>query len=454
LRNARFPFAPQRRYRLGSPLDHRPSRRGPSEDSGVVRPAAPPHGGDHGPLWRLRGDPGTQPRSCAGAHWVAPDPHGVSTPTGFRQERRSRTGFPDGGPPFAFAPLQRSIAALPHRPAGRTGRSDDASSPGLSCPTTHDGTADPLPVAGGRSHSPTPRAASEVSSPPSRRPPPPLPTRRARRSVHGLHPPRPSPHTDGCPSRSPCPRDVDASGSPPPMGSGGTRPASGLRSRCRARSAHALADARADALLGFSPPGRSPSPSGPSLWSRGLPLRATRCDVHGPHAPWGLTERRGRLVPLGTAGPPGVCRLATVAASRESRVRGAGSWIHLTARARSKRREPILAPSPPARPGFRPARRRRLGTLTREISAISSTGLSPSVAALSRAFDYRLTWYRDLGLAGPGSHGRDPRPASLSGLARRYPGEPAMLASSILTPDPVPCWPGTGERHRVLGGES
>jgi hypothetical protein len=30
------------------------------------------------------------------------------------------------------------------------------------------------------------------------------------------------------------------------------------------------------------------------------------------------------------------------------------------------------------------------GTLIREISAISSTGLSPSVAALSRAFNYRL----------------------------------------------------------------
>jgi hypothetical protein len=31
-----------------------------------------------------------------------------------------------------------------------------------------------------------------------------------------------------------------------------------------------------------------------------------------------------------------------------------------------------------------------LGTLVREISTISPTGLSPSVAALSRAFSYRL----------------------------------------------------------------
>jgi hypothetical protein len=142
---------------------------------------------------------------------------------------------------------------------------------------------------------------------------------------------------------------------------GERRDASGYRASCpvRARSAHALASACADAFLRFPPPGRSPSPSGLSLWSRSLPLHASRCDVHGPRASWGLTERRGQLVPLGTAGPPGVCRLATVVASRESRMRGAGSWIRLTARARSKRREPILAPSPPTRPDLRPARRHR-----------------------------------------------------------------------------------------------
>jgi len=51
---------------------------------------------------------------------------------------------PDGGPPCAFAPLQRSFAAPPHRPAGPKARtSDDASSLGLSRLATHDGTADP-----------------------------------------------------------------------------------------------------------------------------------------------------------------------------------------------------------------------------------------------------------------------------------------------------------------------
>jgi hypothetical protein len=52
---------------------------------------------------------------------------------------------PDGGPPCAFALLQRSIAAPPHRPADPRARtSNDASFPELPCPTTHDGTADPF----------------------------------------------------------------------------------------------------------------------------------------------------------------------------------------------------------------------------------------------------------------------------------------------------------------------
>jgi len=42
---------------------------------------------------------------------------------------------PDGGPPCAFALLQRSIARPPHRPAGpKADPSDNASSPGLSLP--------------------------------------------------------------------------------------------------------------------------------------------------------------------------------------------------------------------------------------------------------------------------------------------------------------------------------
>jgi len=51
---------------------------------------------------------------------------------------------PDGGPPCAFALLQRSIATPPHRPAGpKADPSDDASSPGLSCRTTRAESGDP-----------------------------------------------------------------------------------------------------------------------------------------------------------------------------------------------------------------------------------------------------------------------------------------------------------------------
>jgi hypothetical protein len=53
---------------------------------------------------------------------------------------------PDGGPPCAFALLQRSIAAPPHRPVDpRADSSDDASFPGLSCRTTRAGKPGPFP---------------------------------------------------------------------------------------------------------------------------------------------------------------------------------------------------------------------------------------------------------------------------------------------------------------------
>jgi len=58
---------------------------------------------------------------------------------------------------------------------------------------------------------------------------------------------------------------------------------------------------------------------------------------------------------------------------------------------------------------------------------------------------------RDLNLARPGSHGRDPGQASLIGLASRYPGPSATPASEILTSDPTPRWRGAGERHRLRG---
>ena len=97
---------------------------------------------------------------------------------------------PGPRPPLRFrssAEVHRSTPAPSRSPKARS--SDDASSPGLSCPTTH---AERRTRYRGAS-SP---AACRVRGlrPPSRRPPPSLP-RLAARSVHGLHPSRLSPRS-------------------------------------------------------------------------------------------------------------------------------------------------------------------------------------------------------------------------------------------------------------------
>jgi hypothetical protein len=109
---------------------------------------------------------------------------------------------PDGGPPCAFALLQRPIAAPPHRPADpKAGSSDDASSPGLPCRTTRDGTADPRdrgasgPAACRVRGLSTPLAASTTIPPDALR----------RRSARRLAPSRPSPRADRSPSRGSLP---------------------------------------------------------------------------------------------------------------------------------------------------------------------------------------------------------------------------------------------------------
>jgi hypothetical protein len=87
------------------------------------------------------------------------------------------------------------------------------------------------------------------------------------------------------------------------------------------------------------------------------PLRARGGSLHTlpavrrptPPASRGLEVRETRLVPLGTAGSPGVLHLPTVTEPLRS-PRGAGSWFRLTADARCRRRPPICAPSK-RRPG-------------------------------------------------------------------------------------------------------
>jgi hypothetical protein len=263
----------------------------------------------------LRGDPGTQRPSRASAHRVRARPARRFDALQVSTGRRSRTGFPDGGPSFASAPLQRSIAAPPHRPVGRTDSSDDASSPGLSLPTTRTGTADPRD---GRESRSRPRAACEVSDllrgvhhRPSRRPKAP---ERPWDSPSKAFPSHAVGAPLGVPALVPL-RAVRHS-----REGGRKAPASGRRSRCESVR-RAVPCGRASRCLPGVCPSRAFPLSVPAdrFGSRGLPLHAPRCDVHRPRASWGLEDRRGRLVPLGTAGPPGVCRLATVAAPREAR---------------------------------------------------------------------------------------------------------------------------------------
>jgi hypothetical protein len=174
---------------------------------------------------------------------------------------------PDGGPPCAFAPLQRSITAPPHRPADPKARtSDDASFPGLSRLTTHAGTTDPhsaglpapLRAASGVS---TPIAASTVVPPGAFR----------RRSVPRLHPTRPSPRRDRDPFRSPLPswRSPRRFASPPCGACGrgrlqGFDPAAG--SCCPSGSRRTR---RVDAFLGFHPPEHSLPPALATALDRG-----------------------------------------------------------------------------------------------------------------------------------------------------------------------------------------
>jgi len=174
---------------------------------------------------------------------------------------------PDGGPPCAFAPLQRSITAPPHRPADpRARKSDDASFPGLSRLTTHAGTTDPhsaglpapLRAASGVL---TPIAASTVVPPDAFR----------HRSVPRLHPSRPSPRRDRDSSRSPLPswRSPRRFASPPCGACGrgrlqGFDPATG--SCCPSGSRRTR---RVDAFLGFHPPEHSLPPALATALNRG-----------------------------------------------------------------------------------------------------------------------------------------------------------------------------------------
>lgn len=210
----------------------------------------------------------------------------------------------DGGPPCASALLQRSITAPPHRPAGpKTGTSDDASSPGLSCPSTHPGLADPFSA-----ERPAPqRVASEVSVPPSRRTPPSLP--RLATSER----PWASPFKAFSSSRW-----VSLSGSlpscrssrrfaAPPWGAGGRERLQGLLPGSSSFCARFPEGTRGvDAFLGFSRPELSPPPSRLSAFNRGASPRTHSSGVTSTSA-----CVTGSLGTEGSACPSRDCRLSS-----------------------------------------------------------------------------------------------------------------------------------------------
>ena len=144
---------------------------------------------------------------------------------------------PDGGPPCAFALLQRSIATPPHRPAGpKTGSPDDASSPGLSRPTTH--AARRTRVSRGFRPRGVPR---RVLAPVSRRPPPCLPGPEGLGASMGFSLQGFGPRVDRWPSRAPCLRVVARVDSPRSLGACGRGRLQGLVPDAQPRVAGPLA---------------------------------------------------------------------------------------------------------------------------------------------------------------------------------------------------------------------
>jgi hypothetical protein len=179
----------------------------------------------------------------------------------------------DGGPPCAFALLQRSIAAPPHRPEDpKALMADDASSPGLSCRTTHPERRTrvdaglPAPL----------RATSRVWVPPSRLPPSSLPTPCGAGASLGFTLQGLLLATIGTPSGAPCPLGVPRVDSPRPHGERADAAAYRASIPSRARSADRIPKDPARRCLPGLRPSRAFSLLGLRLRfvSRGIPSHA------------------------------------------------------------------------------------------------------------------------------------------------------------------------------------
>jgi hypothetical protein len=242
----------------------------------------------------FRGAPGTRIGSDQGGHWFRPTRAAFPRPAGDHRPD-VRTAEADRGPSCAFAPLQRSIAAGPHRAAEPCGSADDASSPELQCPTTHSRDRRTR-MSGASPHRPVPRPGfgyplRGVHHRPYRR------TR--RRNVPGLHPSRHHSRRPR-PSRGPCRPDVLARR---PSLAGGA-PASAFTALLSSRASDP--DPRgpeSPSFLGLSPSEPSPPPSGPSLVVARPALPPFRGVTFRPAGVSGPYEAEG------SAGPSPDCRL-------------------------------------------------------------------------------------------------------------------------------------------------
>jgi hypothetical protein len=272
--------------------------------------------------------------------WFRPTRTAFRRPPGTRGAGPPEPAYAGRGPPLRFrspSEVHRSTPTPSRRPEGpHVGRCflSWALVPYDTC-----GTSDPrfarLPA--------SLRAASGVWVPPSRRPPSSLPTPFGAGASMGFSLQGLLLATIGTPSGAPCPPGVFRVDSPHPHGE--RADAAAFRASIPSTSSFCHSGSRrtrrADAFLGFTPPERSLSSAFASASVRGGSLR-TRWAVQRPSPPasQGIPARGDRLSPLGVAGSPGVLHLSTVTAPRGSG-RGAGSWFHLTARARCRRREPI-----------------------------------------------------------------------------------------------------------------
>jgi hypothetical protein len=277
----------------------------------VVRPGRAPCGARAALSWdhaALRGD---DPLAATDIGSVGP--LGVSTPSGLLRGGRARRIAPPHALRVPCASLQRSIAAPPHRPGPRRdARRTMLPSLGSRAPRHM---PERRSVSAGR---PAPkRAARGLGTSSATMTTVPAENLSALRASSGFTLQGVLLAPVGLPLGSPCPPAVARVGSPRPLRSVRTRSASGPRSRRRARSVRGTLAGVARRCLPGLRPSRAFAPSGlaGALFALAPSSRVGQERRPVPPASRGLPARRDRLAPLGAAGSPRICHLATVAAS-------------------------------------------------------------------------------------------------------------------------------------------